>query len=348
MAKKEILWFEELGKEARSLAGSKNANIGEMIKLGVPVPCGFAVTTEAYDKFLAATGAGKLMEQCLAKFPKGPQTVAEYEELSRTMGQIILTTEMPNDLQNAITKAYDALCEGCEVIDLPVAVRSSGVAEDLPMTSFAGQYETFLNVRGKEDLLDKIEMCWASLFTTRAISYRILNNLPVLAGSMSVGVQKMVNARAAGVCFTIHPTTGDDTNVVLEGNWGIGESVVQGTVTPDRYIINRERLTLEEKKISRKTKQVVLRQRGTVEEDVPADKQSESCLTDEEAVKIAELAIALEFHYDTPQDIEWAVDRDFLFPKNVFLLQTRPVTAVAKKSATEQILDLMLNRLTRR
>ncbi len=349
MAGKWVLWFEEFGREDTNWVGSKCANLGEMAKIGIPVPPGFAVTTEAYDQFLAETGADKAIDQYLTKFPEEPKTLAEYEEVSQTIGGIILSREIPKDLQDAVCQAYDALCQKCNIADVPVAVRSSGVAEDLPTASFAGQYETFLNVRGKEDLLKSIKDCWASLFTTRAISYRIRNKLSVLAGSISVAVQKMVNVRAAGVGFTIHPTTGDDTKVVLEGNWGAGESVVQGTVTPDRYIVDKETLELAEKKISQKMKQIVLKAKGTEEEDVPPDKQSVACLTDEEALSIAQFAKSVEVHYGCPQDIEWAVDWDFSFPQNTFLVQCRPVTAIVqKKSATEQILDLMLSRLYRR
>jgi len=345
MAGQWILWFEEFGREDTNRVGSKCANIGEMAKIGIPVPPGFAVTTEMYDEFLAKTGAGQRIEQYLIKFPEGPQTLADQEEASQTIAGIILTAEMPKDLEDAVCQAYDELCQKCQISDVAVAVRSSGVAEDLPTASFAGQYETYLNVRGKDDLLEKIRRCWASLFTTRAISYRIQNKLSVLAGSISVAVQKMVNVRSAGVGFTIHPTTGDDTKIVLEGNWGAGESVVQGIVTPDRFIVDKDTLTLAEKQISQKMRQIVLKERGVEEEDVPPDKQSVPCLSDEEALRIAELAKSVELHYGSPQDIEWVVDCDFPFPRNIFLVQTRPVTVIVKKKTSELIVDSILRRL---
>lgn len=349
MAEKWILWFEEFGREDTKWVGGKCANLGEMSKMGIPVPPGFAVTTEAYDKFLADTGAGPEIEQYLSKFPEGPKTLAEYEEVSQTIGQFIESKEIPKDLQDALCQAYDALCQRCSVANLPVAVRSSGVAEDMPTASFAGQYETYLNVKGKEDLLEKVRLCWASMFTTRGISYRIRNKMGVLAGSISVAVQKMVNVRSAGVGFTVHPTTGDTSRIVLEGNWGAGESVVQGIVTPDRFTIDKENLVLEERIISQKMRQFSLKETGTEEEDIPPEKQSVCCLSDEEALKIAEFAKSVELHYGVPQDIEWAVDWDLPFPRNTFLVQTRPVTAIVqKKSPTEQILDLMLSRLYRR
>lgn len=349
MGEKWILWFEEFGKDDRDKVGSKCANLGEMCKIGIPVPPGFAVTTEAYDAFLAETGVGDQINQYLTKFPEGPKNLADYDEISKAISKLILSKEMPAALQDTLGRAYEELCQRCSLAVVPVAVRSSGVAEDLPTASFAGQYDSYLNVRGKEQLIKKVRDCWASLFTTRAISYRTRNKLGVLAGSISVAVQKMVNVRAAGVGFTVHPTTGDDTKVVLEGNWGAGESVVQGTVTPDRYIVDKESMALDEKRISQKMMQTVLTEKGTEDQEVPADKQSEPCVSDEECVKIAEYAKVVELHYGMPQDIEWAVDRDLPFPSNTFLVQARPVTTVVKKkSATEQILDLMLSRLYRR
>lgn len=157
MAGQWILWFEEFGREDTKRVGSKCANIGEMARIGIPVPPGFAVTTETYDEFLAKTGAGRRIEQYLIRFPEGPQTLADQEEASQTIAAIILTTEMPKDLEDAVSQAYDELCRKCQISDVAVAVRSSGVAEDLPTASFAGQYETYLNVRGKDDLLEKIK-----------------------------------------------------------------------------------------------------------------------------------------------------------------------------------------------
>ena len=349
MAEKWILWFDEFGKDSIKRVGGKCANLGEMIKIGIPVPPGFAVTTEAYDEFLAKTGAGKEMEEYLKKFPEGARTLAEFEEVSQTIGQIIESKEILEDLKEAIVQAYDTLSQRCGIADLSVAVRSSGVAEDMPTASFAGQYDSYLNVKGKEDLLDKVRLCWASMFSARCISYRRKNELGIIGSSISVGVMKMVNGRSAGVGFTVHPSTGDDTRVVLEGSWGVGEAVVQGIVTPDTFVVNKESLVLEEKRVTEKLKQFVLKDRGTVEEDIPPEKRSIPCLNDEEAMKIAEYAKSVESHYGLPQDIEWVVDSDLPFPENTLLLQTRPVTAIVqKKSPADRLLDRMLSRSYRR
>jgi pyruvate,water dikinase len=342
MAKKWIMWLEEFGKESVALVGAKNANMGEMIRMGLAIPPGFAITTEAYDEFVTKKRVKLEIEQYLAKFPQGPQSPAHYREISQFASDVFLSKELLQEIQEAIVSAYDELSRKCETSDVPVVVRSSGIAEDLPTASFAGQYDSYLHVRGKDMLLDKVKGCWASLFTARSIFYRIKNNLPILATSMSVGVQKMVDVRAAGVGFSVHPATGNDTQILLEGNWGTGESVVQGLVIPDRFVINKETLRLEEKEISRKLKQIVAGQAGTEEQEIPEDKQSLPCLTDEEAVKIAEFTKAVEKSYGIPMDIEWAIDQALPFPKNIFLVQARPVTQLGEKKDTiDKVLDIL-------
>ena len=345
MANKWITWFEECGKEDTPLVGSKNANLGEMLRKGMPVPPGFAVTIESYNEFMHQTGIVPKIVQCLAKLPQESQTPRELKETSEYIQSIMVQNEISQDIQEVILSAYEELGRRCERTDVPVAVRSSGVAEDLPTASFAGQYDSYLNVRGKDDLLDKIKRCWASLFTARSILYRIKNNLPILETSISVGVQKLVDARSAGVVFTVHPGTGDDAKILLEGNWGTGESVVQGMVIPDIFVINKETLTVEEKKINPKLKQIVIGQMGTEEHEVAEDKQSLPCLSDEEVLKIAELAKATEKSYGMPLDLEWVVDQALPFPKNIFLVQARPVTTVVeRKDAIDRILDMIMGR----
>lgn len=345
---KWVLSLDDVGREDTGLVGGKCANLGEMMKLGVRVPTGFAVTTEAYESFLKETGADKEMSRYLEKFPDMPQTLAEFQEVSKAIQDIIVSKEIPKVLQKAISREYNGLCQKTGVPDLPVAIRSSGVAEDMPTASFAGQYDSYLNVKGEEDVLQKVRLCWASGFTTRCINYRVQNKLGVLGGSISIAVQKMVNSRAAGVGFTVHPLSGDDTRIILEGNWGLGESVVQGVVDPDIFVIDKESLALEEKEISTKRRQYSFRDRGTAEEDVPFEKQCLACISDEEAVLVAQFTKLVESHYGLPIDIEWAVDGDLRFPEGVFLVQARPVTVVVeKRSTTDQILDNIMPRFYR-
>ena len=346
--KKWVVSLDSVCKTDTRLVGGKCANLGEMIKLGVRVPPGFAVTTEAYNFFLDETGAGEEINLYLREFPEVPKGLAEMDEVSQAIRGIIISREIPKAVQKAICHEYEGLCKSCGIVNLPVAVRSSGVAEDMPTASFAGQYDSYLNVRGEEDLLENVRLCWSSAFNMRCISYRIQNKLEVLGGSISTAVQKMVNSRAAGVGFTIHPVTGDDTRIILEGNWGVGESVVQGVVSPDIFVIDKETLTLEDKEISTKLRQYSFKTTGTEEEDVPLEKQGLACIGDEEAIKIAEFARFVELQYGLPIDIEWAVDSDLLFPDSVFLVQARPVTVIVqKKNVSEHILDQMINRLHR-
>ncbi|MBW1613118.1 MAG: PEP/pyruvate-binding domain-containing protein [Deltaproteobacteria bacterium] len=339
-----VLWFEELGQGDVKRGGAKCANLGELDRIGMPVPPGFVVTTEAYDSFLKQTNGGTEINECLNMLARKPKGITEYEELSQRLWQIIIEKEIPNEIQHSISQAYAALGRKCEVLDVPVAVRSSGVAEDLPTAAFAGQYESFLGVKGKRNLLNKVKECWASLFTARAISYRMQNKLPILAGLMGVIVQRTINARSAGVAFTMLPSTGDASWIMIEANWGTAESVVQGIVAPDRYYINKETLEIEEKNVAKKLKQISLTKAGTMEEKIPLHKQSAPCVLDEELAKIAEMARQVEQHYGSPQDIEWVIEQDMPFPKNIFLVQTRPLSAVQKKSPVDKAADLICSR----
>lgn len=348
MTAKLVIEFEKIDQECVNFAGTKCANLGELMRIGMPVPPGFVVTAQAFDFFLKETGADKEMNEILKAFKGLPKSIEEYEKLSRALSQIITSNDIPKELKEAVSEGYKALSAECRMVEVPVAVRSSGCAEDLPTAAFAGQYESYLNVIGDHALLDRVRDCWASLFTSRAISYRMRNNLPIMDKLMGVIVQKVVNSRSAGVAFTALPSTGNTTWVMIEGNWGTAESVVQGSVTPDRYYITKEILEIEEKNISRKLMQHIITETGTSEEAVPEKKQSEPCFSDEEARKIADLAKQVESHYGTPQDIEWAIEADLQYPDNIFLVQTRPITTLKKKSAVDQVADLMLTRFVKR
>jgi len=216
-----------------------------------------------------------------------------------------------------------------------VAVRSSATAEDLPDASFAGQQETFLNVKSVNDLLEKTVKCWSSLFTPRAIFYRTEKGFAHEQVLISVGVQKMVNSKAAGVIFTINPVTGDPNQIVIEGNYGLGEAVVSGAVTPDDFVVDKKTLNIVERRISKKTVQYLRDPSAgkTVHVDVPIDVQEQPCISDEEILKLAELAKRIEQHYGKAQDIEWAIDSDLSFPSNIFIVQSRPETVWSLKLA---------------
>ena len=338
--KRLVLWFEELSKDDVPLVGGKNANLGEMINAGIPVPPGFAVTAYAYKRFIEETGIkDKIYEILREEIKEGKPE--EYQNASKKIRELIENTKIPEDIENAIREAYRELCKRVGKDEEFVAVRSSATAEDLPGASFAGQQETYLNVKGEDEVVKKVLKCWSSLFTPRAIFYREEKGFKHEKVLISVAVQKMVNAKAAGVMFTIHPVTGDRDKILIEGNWGLGEAVVSGSVTPDEWVVDKNTLEILERRIVEKTVEYIRDPvtGRTIHAEVPPERRKVPCLTDEEVKKLAELAKKIEEHYKHPQDIEWAIDRDLPFPENVFIVQSRPETvwSVKKPEKAEEV-----------
>lgn len=331
------LWFEELNKRDVGLVGGKNANLGEMINAGIPVPPGFAVTAYAYKRFIEETGIASKIYDILRETIKDPKDPTQYEEASRRVRALIESVKMPEDIRSAIVESYRELCKRIGTDSVFVAVRSSATAEDLPDASFAGQQETYLNVRGEEEVVKYVQKCWSSLFTPRAIFYRTQKGFAHERVLISVAVQKMVNSRSAGVMFTIHPVTGDKDKIVIESVWGLGEAIVSGAVTPDRFIVDKNTFEIVEKEIAEKTVEYVRDPNTgkTVHLEVPVDRRSAPSLTDEEVKYLAMLAKKIEDHYGHPQDIEFAVDRDLPFPENIFIVQSRPETVWSVKPREE-------------
>ena len=330
-----VIWFENLRKTDIPSVGGKNANLGEMINVGIPIPPGFAITAYSYKKFIEKSGISEKIYEIIKETVKDLNDPKQYEEASKKIRELIEATPMPKDIGGAIRSAYEELCRKLGLSDVFVAVRSSATAEDLPDASFAGQQETFLNVRGVRHLLENTVKCWSSLFTPRAIFYRTEKGFAHEKVFISVGVQKMVNSKAAGVIFTINPVTGDPSQIVIEGNYGLGETVVSGAVTPDDFVVDKNTLKIIERRIAKKTIQY-LRDPNTgktVHLDVPVEKQEQPCLNDEEIIKLAELAKRIEQHYGKAQDIEWAIDSDLSFPDNIFIVQSRPETVWSLKLA---------------
>jgi pyruvate,water dikinase len=328
-----IIWFENLRKADTPLVGGKNANLGEMISAGIPVPPGFAITAYAYKRFMEETGMADEVFRILRETIKDPNEPKHYEEASRKIRALIESTPMPKDIEDAIREAYRELCKRLGMENVPVAVRSSATAEDLPDASFAGQQETYLNVIGEDEVIEKTIRCWSSLFTPRAIFYRVQKGFAHERVLISVGVQKMVDAKASGVMFSINPVTGDPNQIVIEGNFGLGESVVSGAVTPDEFIVDKQTMKIIERRIATKKVMAVKDPAGKiVHVDVPLTKQNNPCLSDDEVLKLAELAVKIERHYGKPQDIEWAIDADLEFPNNIFIVQSRPETVWSVKA----------------
>ena len=346
------LWFDKAGKEAIGLVGGKNASLGELIKADIPVPPGFSVTTEAYLEFLSG-GVQDKIQEILSR--SNLQDVASLENASKAIRELMASTPMPKRIEEDIISDYQALAQVFDAPDLPVAVRSSATAEDLPGASFAGQQDTFLWVRGAEEVLKKIKLCMSSLFTSRAISYRIKMGFPHEKVLISVGVQKLVDAKAAGVMFTLDPLNGDPSKVVIEGNWGLGETVVSGLVNPDKFVVDKVTREIE-RKISLKGIECVFdpMREEVVHMDIPPERREIPCVEDGEIVELARYAKRVEEYYKCPQDIEWAIDKQKPFPFNIYMVQSRPETVwsqqkkgpiLGKKSAYDLLMEKALMRI---
>jgi pyruvate,water dikinase len=332
-----ILDFEKLDKNSLPIVGGKNASLGEMIKADIRVPPGFAVTTDSYLLFITDGG---IKDKIIAYVSDlNPDDVAALNQASDDVQKIIKQTTIPEPVVKAITEGYSQLCNRCAVEVIPVAVRSSATAEDLPTASFAGQQDTYLWVQGADQVIAHVQSCWASLYTPRAIAYRIKNKFPHEKVLISVGIQKMVNSKAAGVMFTLNPTDGDISKVVIEGSWGLGETVVSGSVNPDKFVVDKVMLEINERTISTKHIECVydLEQGKVIDADVAADMQCTCCLADDEIKALVKAAKNIENHYGRPMDIEWAIDKDILFPDNMFIVQARPETVWSRRK-TESVI----------
>ena len=329
--------FRKLNKGSLPLVGGKNASLGEMINAGIRVPPGFAVTTNSYSVFMENAGINDTIISLLADLD--PDNIDALNQAAEKVQEMIKTAAIPEAVQNAISADYALLCEKCEVDALPVAVRSSATAEDLPTASFAGQQDTYLWITGADRVIESVRNCWASLYTPRAISYRVKKNFPHAKVLISVGVQKMVNSRAAGVMFTLNPTNGDISKVVIEGSWGLGETVVSGSVNPDKFVVDKVMGEINERTISTKHIECVfdVEKGETVDADVDEDMQCTCCLEDLEIKELVKTAKTIESHYGRPMDIEWAIDKDFPFPENIFIVQARPETVWSQRQKESKI-----------
>ena len=335
-----IRWFDTLRATDVPLVGGKNASLGELTHElgsdGIRVPPGYATTAEGYRQFVAANGIAEPMRELLDELESGAKTL---EQAGRRIRKLFLQGEFPPALATAITGAYAQLSERCGVTDVAVAVRSSATAEDLPEASFAGQQETFLNISGADDLLHACRRCLASLFTDRAIAYRRHHGFDHLAVALSVGVQAMVRSDtgAAGVMFSIDTETGFPDVVVINASWGLGETVVKGTVTPDEFVVFKpllERAGLEPiigKTLGSKEHKLVYARGGSDTTRSVATRSSERrafALRDAEILQLARWAVAIERHYGHPMDIEWAKDGG---TGELFIVQARPETVQSRR-----------------
>jgi rifampicin phosphotransferase len=307
-----IRQFDELGASDIDQAGGKGANLGELTRAGIPVPPGFVITTEAYRAYV---GEHQLNDKITA-LAAASEDPAEYDDASAQI-RALFSDELSDTVGTEVAEAYAALAQP------PVAVRSSATAEDLPEASFAGQQDTYLNVRGLEDLLVAVRDCWASLWTARAMAYRARQGINPATLSLAVVVQQMVDADAAGVMFTANPSNGRRDETVVSAAWGLGESVVSGAVNTDNFVVREPDGAVRSSEIADKAVMTVYAQRGTEERSVPADQRKRPVLSDALAAELAAYGTRIENHYGAPQDIEWArADGKF------WILQARPITAL--------------------
>ncbi len=339
-----VKWFSEINKEDIPIAGGKGANLGEMYQAGFPVPPGFIVTANAYWKFLLDTGLKEEIDEKLRQL--NVDNTDELQRVAKEIQKAIVEEDVPEEIAQEIKESYDKMkvgdytkevnTETTELIkswrDAPyVAVRSSATAEDLPNASFAGQQETYLNIKGANEVVKSTKMCWASLFTARAIYYRQKNNFPHMKVKIAVVIQKMVNSEKSGVAFSVNPSNGNRDEIVIEAGYGLGEAIVQGEINPDLYIVDKKSLEIRKKEIKKQERKLVRTETRNVEwVKVPEGEQEEQVLSDYDIIKLAKIVRQIEEHYDKPQDIEWAYER-----KKIYITQSRPITTLDKISKEE-------------
>jgi len=321
-----VRWFNELSKEDVPLAGGKGANLGELVRTGAPVPPGFVITARTFDRFLEQTG---LRSQILDRIRK--LDVDDAQDLRTTAEELkamVMAKEMLPATRDAVRESYSRLAEEIGEQDPFVAVRSSATAEDTAETSFAGMNETFLNVKGADQLIESVKKCWASLYGARVLFYRRKQNIPEERMSIAVAVQVMVEADKAGVMFTVNPATGDPDTIVIESSFGLGDTVVSGSVSPDRYEVDKDTLEVTKEAVAIKDFMDIRGpEGGVIRKDLSHDKARASSLSREDVRELAQLGRQIHEHYNQPQDIEWAID-----DSRVYIVQTRPVTGLGRRA----------------
>lgn len=323
-----VLHFKEIDKHDTPLVGGKNANLGEMTKAGFPVPTGFAITINAYDLFLQDNEIAKKVYEILASTDVNDPT--QLNSASRKIQKIIENGKIPDDVAREVISYYKKMSGHFK--KALVAVRSSATAEDAPGTSFAGQQASFLNVQGEANLLLKVKECWASLFTERSIFYRVENKIKHESVKVSVAVQKMVQSEVSGVMFSVDPVTQDKDRIIIESVWGLGEMIVQGSVVPDKYVVQKGTFAILSKETSDQSIQLIKEKGETKEVEVPKKIRDIQKITDEEIVKLAKISNKLQEHYYFPQDTEWAKEKGELY-----IVQTRPITTLTASKKVARV-----------
>lgn len=323
-----VVFFKDIDKHDTPLVGGKGANLGEMTKAGFPVPNGFAITINAYDQFLSSNDIEKKIYDILASVDVNDPL--ELNSASSKIEKMIVNGKIPEEISKEIISAYKKLSGSFK--KALVAVRTSATAEDMPQSSFAGMGTTVLNVSGEANVFNALRECWASLFTGRSIYYRVTNKIPHEKVKISVAVQKMVQSEASGVMFSIDPVKNDKDRIVIESVWGLGEMIVQGSVIPDTYVVQKGTFDILSKEVSDQATELVRVKNGKNKEvEVPRQIRDMQKITDEEIIALAKLGSKLQEHYYFPQDAEWAKEKGKLY-----IVQTRPVTTIAETTKIEK------------
>ncbi|MBB3087056.1 PEP/pyruvate-binding domain-containing protein [Geodermatophilus sabuli] len=332
-----VLWIDDPAANGNRQLGGKFGSLAEMTAAGFAVPPGFGITTSAYRHFLESAGLAERAREVRAA-ARGAD-LARVQAISAEFSAVIEAAALPADLEAAIRVGYAELERRTGQADLPVAVRSSGESEDLAGASFAGQYDTFLWIRGAEDLLRHVRRCWAGMFGAAVLTYRPDSDPDAVLADhgICVGVQQMVEARAAGVMFTLDPVSGDRSKVVVEGCWGLGEGVVSGGITPSRYVVDKVTFEVVRRDVVRQEEQYSVDPAtaavGLV--PVPVERCDVACLDDVQIDALAKLAKRIEQHRGAPQDIEWAVSE----AGDVHVLQVRPETVWSARAAAPLVTE---------
>ena len=337
---KYVKWLSELSKDSIPVAGGKGANLAEMFNFKLPVPPAFVITAQAYSHFLQTSGIAQKIDSMIKEITI--ENTQQLETKAKEIQYIVEKAEMPDDMKQEIMEAYENLTVDKAALEEAssdvmkilrmteppfVAVRSSATTEDLKTASFAGQQETFLNIKGSSNLIESVKKCWASLFTARAIYYREKRGFKHETAFIAVVVQKMINSDKSGVMFTINPVTNNPNEIVIESVFGLGEGIVSGAIEPDTYVIDKATRMIKEKKIGHKKIIFMKSASGqTVKLQLPPFKVTSQVLTDLEVRNLANYGARIEEHYKNHQDIEFAIEAG-----QIYIVQTRPVTTSEKK-----------------
>ncbi len=333
-----IKLFEEVDKNSIDSVGGKGANLGELTQMGLDVPPGFCVTAEAYNYFIEYTQLNDFVKELIERLdPDNPDSLTL---ISDSLREKLTESKIPEDLLAEISEAYKDFSKKVNLVNPEVAVRSSATAEDLPDASFAGQQDTYLHISGEEELVKHIRMCWASLWTARAIYYREKQNFDHFDVALSVVIQKMVNSEKSGVMFTANPVSQNLDEMMINASYGLGEAVVSGMVTPDEYIINKKDKSIIEKTIAEKNVMVIKADDGVgtklvnVKDEMGEAAVEAECMTEEELQTLIDYGLKIEQLYNSIQDIEWGFDGD---TKQLYILQSRPITTIKEDKKEELV-----------